>query len=80
MARKATARQNAADPPASDHRPAGRNPRNRPVHDMHDIPPQPAAPEQSAIDEQQDQQPMHSEPLLNPPNADPAPQREIKNG
>lgn len=49
---------------ASEHRPAGHNPRNIPERGLDASPPQPDAPEQSEVDQQQDQQPVIAEPLL----------------
>jgi hypothetical protein len=80
MTRKSSAKAVAAKPPAVSSRSNGRNPRNRPTGVgtlPADLPP---APEQSPAEQQQDSEPLHPEPLLNPPYDPNLVQREIKNG
>lgn len=80
MNRKTISRSSTSDTPAHAHRPAGRNPRNRPAAELDAAPPQPDAPEQSPVDDQQDQQPVHPEPLLREHPDWPEPQREMRSG
>jgi len=80
MTQKSISRSPSSGPPASERRTEGNTPRNRPVPDLDAAPPQPDAPEQSAVEEQQDQDPVQPEPLLNPHPEWPEPQREIRNG
>jgi hypothetical protein len=66
-------------PTPEEHRPAGENPRNIPERRLGKTPPQPGAPEQSKLDEQQDQEPLEPGPLIRE-EIPAGQQREFKNG
>jgi hypothetical protein len=80
MTRKPSPKAAASKPPAVSARANGRNPRNRPARDMALPADQPPAPAQSPADQQQDSEPLHPGPLLDPPYEPSNSQREIKNG
>lgn len=63
-----------------EHLPGGKNPRHDPEPHLDASPPQPDAPPQSPIEEQQDQQPVSPEPLLKRPEPIAGQQREHRNG
>ena len=80
MTRQPSSQPRSTEAAAKEQLPRSANPQHAPRPHLDASPPQPAAPERSEVEQQQDQQPVEPGPLINPPHGMTEQQKERRNG